>query len=83
MINLMYVQRETSPYGNNHLVLRKPLSCSPCFRKKCNTLECMNTLSVEEVLAAALEKLRENNCLGTQIKADYQDKEKINSNQVL
>jgi heptosyltransferase I len=48
----------TGPYGNNHVVLRKPLACSPCFRKKCSTVECMRSISVEEVLEAALAKLR-------------------------
>jgi len=47
----------TGPYGNHHRVIRKALSCSPCFRKKCNTLECMTSISVEEVLKTALEKL--------------------------
>jgi heptosyltransferase-1 len=46
----------TGPYGNNHLIIRKPLSCSPCFKKSCSTLECMNSISVEEVLAAVFKK---------------------------
>jgi heptosyltransferase-1 len=48
----------TGPYGKGHVILRKPLPCSPCFQKKCPTMECMNSLSVEEVLKAAEEKLR-------------------------
>lgn len=47
----------TGPYGTNHVILRKPLICSPCFKKKCSTMECMNSISVEEVLAAALRKI--------------------------
>jgi heptosyltransferase-1 len=47
----------TGPYGNNHLILRKPLSCSPCFKKSCGTAECMNSITVEEVLAAVLKKI--------------------------
>ena len=42
----------TGPYGNNHVILRKSLACSPCFKKKCATTECMNSLTVEEVLKA-------------------------------
>ena len=49
----------TGPYGNGHLVLRKELACSPCFKKKCPTMECMNSLTVEEVLEASEEKLKE------------------------
>jgi len=47
----------TGPYGNGNLIIRKALACSPCFKKKCSTLECMNTITVEEVLEAALRKL--------------------------
>ena len=52
----------TGPYGNGHVILRKPLACSPCFQKKCPTMECMNSLSVEEVLEAAKQKLRVVRC---------------------
>jgi len=48
----------TGPYGNGHVILRKSLPCSPCFQKKCTTIECMNSLSVEGVLEAAEDKLR-------------------------
>jgi lipopolysaccharide heptosyltransferase I len=47
----------TGPYGNGHRVLRKELSCSPCFRKRCATRECMKQITVEEVLKATEEKL--------------------------
>jgi heptosyltransferase-1 len=52
----------TGPYGNGHVILRKSLACSPCFRKKCSTLECMNSLSVKEVLEAAEKKLQGAEC---------------------
>jgi heptosyltransferase-1 len=48
----------TGPYGDKHVILRKSLACSPCFKKECATLECMNSLTVEEVLEAAKNKLR-------------------------
>jgi heptosyltransferase I len=47
----------TGPYGDHNLVIRKDLACSPCFKARCPTLECMNAITVEEVLKAALEKL--------------------------
>jgi lipopolysaccharide heptosyltransferase I len=47
----------TGPYGNNSAIIRKDLPCSPCFKKKCRTMECMDSISVEEVLAAVEEKL--------------------------
>ncbi len=49
----------TGPYGNNPRIIRKGLPCSPCFKKKCRTMECMNSISVEEVLAAVEQKLKE------------------------
>ena len=51
----------TGPYGNNHLILRKTLPCSPCFKRKCTTMECMNSLTVEEVLKAVEEKIGKKN----------------------
>ncbi len=49
----------TGPYGGGHAVLRKELPCSPCFRKKCPIGECLDQITVEEVLKAAEEKLGE------------------------
>lgn len=49
----------TGPYGKGHVVIRRKLSCSPCFRKECETIECMRTITVEEVMAAIEGKLRE------------------------
>jgi heptosyltransferase I len=47
----------TGPYGDGHTVIRKELRCSPCFRKKCKTNECMKEISVEEVFEAIRKKL--------------------------
>jgi 3-deoxy-D-manno-octulosonic-acid transferase/heptosyltransferase-1 len=47
----------TGPYGEGHIVIRQGLPCSPCFRKTCDTLECMNTIGVDEVLQAVRERL--------------------------
>jgi 3-deoxy-D-manno-octulosonic-acid transferase/heptosyltransferase-1 len=61
----------TGPYGNDPKIIRKGLPCSPCFKKKCQTMECMNSISVEEVLDAVEKKLKEkenkldkDECLG-------------------
>jgi 3-deoxy-D-manno-octulosonic-acid transferase/heptosyltransferase-1 len=51
----------TGPYGEGHVVIRHGLPCSPCFRKTCETLECMKTISVDEVLHAVKEQL-DNRC---------------------
>ena len=47
----------TGPYGPGHRIIRKGLSCSPCFRKRCETPRCMTDISVEEVFAAVKEML--------------------------
>jgi lipopolysaccharide heptosyltransferase II len=46
----------TGPYGKNHTVIRKDISCAPCFRKTCDSISCMRDLSVEQVYKAV--KLR-------------------------
>jgi len=48
----------TGPYGEGHVVIRKDMDCSPCFRKDCDTLECMKTISVEEVFEAVRERIK-------------------------
>ena len=53
----------TGPYGIGHTVIRKELSCSPCFLKKCDTIKCMYDITVEEVFQAVAEKLRTNSKL--------------------
>jgi len=53
--------RRTGPYGSQHTVIRKELTCSPCFRKTCPTRECMEGITVEEVWGGVKEKLRREN----------------------
>ena len=42
----------TGPFGENHIVIRKNLPCSPCFLKKCDRMDCMREITVQEVLDA-------------------------------
>ncbi len=39
----------TGPYGKGHIVVRKEIPCSPCFKRDCKNLVCMEEVSVEEV----------------------------------
>ncbi|MBF0550260.1 MAG: lipopolysaccharide heptosyltransferase II [Deltaproteobacteria bacterium] len=48
----------TGPYGKRHMVVRTGLNCSPCFKKKCRTQECMTNLDVDMVLKAVDRKLK-------------------------
>jgi len=42
----------TGPYGEGHVIIRKGLACSPCFKKSCVDVKCMNGIAVDEVLDA-------------------------------
>lgn len=46
----------TGPYGKGHVIVRKGLSCSPCFKRQCKEPRCMSDITVEDVLDA-VEKL--------------------------
>jgi ADP-heptose:LPS heptosyltransferase len=52
---------KTGPYGwkrdKNLKVLRAPVPCAPCFKKKCKEPLCMSKISVETVLEALKEYL--------------------------
>ncbi|MCX7988555.1 MAG: lipopolysaccharide heptosyltransferase I [Thermodesulfovibrio sp.] len=39
----------TGPFGEGHLVIKSPLSCSPCFRKYCPDLKCMKEITPQMV----------------------------------
>lgn len=39
----------TGPYGTNHLVIKSDIPCSPCYKRKCKTLKCLNDISVAQV----------------------------------
>ncbi|MBI5406107.1 MAG: glycosyltransferase family 9 protein [Nitrospirae bacterium] len=47
----------TTPIGTGHVVIRKTVPCSPCFRRECPTdLMCMDLIQVEDVLGG-VEKI--------------------------
>ena len=52
---------KTGPYGwqknKNFRVIKSGVSCSPCFKKKCSNLICMDNISVDEVFEAIEEYL--------------------------
>jgi heptosyltransferase-1 len=39
----------TGPYGKGHTIIKEDISCSPCFKRKCNDMKCMNSLSAKKV----------------------------------
>lgn len=40
----------TGPYGKGHTVIRKEISCGPCYRRSCKTALCMDMIKVDEVV---------------------------------
>ena len=42
----------TGPFGSDHQIIRADLECNPCFKRQCETLDCMEKISVEQVLAS-------------------------------
>ncbi|MFC1488657.1 lipopolysaccharide heptosyltransferase II [Thermodesulfobacteriota bacterium] len=45
----------TGPFGPGHRIIQAGLDCSPCFKRKCETTDCMKEISVEKVLKSALK----------------------------
>ena len=43
----------TGPFGTKHKIVRSGLNCSPCFKRQCSTTDCMNQISVEQVMDTA------------------------------
>ena len=39
----------TGPFGEGHQVLRSGVSCSPCFKRKCDSMACMRDIAVSQV----------------------------------
>ena len=39
----------TGPYGKGHTIIRADIECAPCFKKTCDDLKCMESISAEKV----------------------------------
>jgi len=50
--------KRTGPYGEGHIVIRDNLSCSPCFLKKCDTVNCMKNITPEQVYSVVESKIK-------------------------
>jgi heptosyltransferase-1 len=50
----------TGPCGNGHRVVRADAACSPCFKKSCEHMTCMEDIEVERVYQSVREILLEN-----------------------
>ena len=51
----------TAPAGNQSVIVRREVSCSPCLKETCPTdFRCMRLISVEDVLTAAQKLLKDS-----------------------
>jgi len=60
----------TGPYGDIHKVVRLDMPCSPCLKKQCNTIDCMNNISPDQIFNEAMKILtnaKSNNQIELQI----------------
>jgi heptosyltransferase-2 len=52
--------RTTSPLGEGHVVVRKEVPCSPCFKRVCTKEhQCMDLITMEEVYSVVEAQLKE------------------------
>lgn len=50
----------TGPYGNGHIVIQKNMDCAPCLERDCSQQhECMERITVDDVMGAVRKKLFE------------------------
>ena len=47
----------TGPYGEGHISLRSEIGCSPCYKRNCNKMHCMEDITTEKVINAVASKL--------------------------
>lgn len=49
----------TGPYGKGHKVIRADVECSPCFKKRCDHMKCMEEITVDKVFEGVREVITE------------------------
>jgi len=48
------------PWGKQHIILRKDISCQICLKTECQTMDCIKSILPEEVIAACDQILKNN-----------------------
>lgn len=49
---------KTGPLGQKNKILRANIPCSPCFRRRCSNLKCMEGISVKDIINAVEDLLQ-------------------------
>ncbi|HXX81169.1 MAG TPA: glycosyltransferase family 9 protein [Thermodesulfovibrionales bacterium] len=52
---------KTGPYGKGHTIIRKNISCAPCYRRTCKNPRCLDMITVGEVAEIISDFLMRNN----------------------
>lgn len=47
------------PYGTQNFIIKAEISCSPCFKRTCDTIDCMRNITVADVVS----KIEQNQLL--------------------
>lgn len=47
----------TGPYGTIHKVIRRNMSCSPCYKRICKSPDCLEEIRVKDVASAVIDAL--------------------------
>ncbi len=51
-------EKRTAPLGEEHIIIKKHISCSPCLHRTCpSDHQCMTAITVDEVYNAAIRKI--------------------------
>jgi lipopolysaccharide heptosyltransferase I len=48
--------KRTGPYGEGHTVIRSDTPCAPCYKRSCDDMKCLRSLSSDEVFAIITAK---------------------------
>jgi lipopolysaccharide heptosyltransferase I len=48
----------TGPYGKGHTIIRQDISCSPCFKKTCDDMKCMKSISADKIFGIIKSRQR-------------------------
>lgn len=48
----------TGPWGSQNRIIKSKVSCSPCFKKKCRDIRCMEAITIEQLLKAVEDILQ-------------------------
>ena len=42
------------PYGTKNIIIQKDIPCASCWKRKCDTIDCMKNISIDEVFEACV-----------------------------